>query len=299
MPVWLFITLLCILFISCEEDMNISLSGDAIKRLVVEGSITTDTTSHKVVLSYSGDYLSSTIPEMATGAEVSISSGIDTFYLTEIPAGSGIYLTDPDVYGLPDKTYTLNIRLSDGQEYSASDYLYPCTKIDSITQSANYYSFDYYSYTPSYGYDVNFYANEPEPLGNCYLFLLYLNDTLYSDTITQVHFENDDYVNGNYISDLVAYRIFEKDISDSVYAEPELYEIYPDSVYVTLELHSTSRGFYDFMYRLMLETAWKGSPFDGPPANIPSNVSNDGLGFFRASDVRRTSRYFYASPRVN
>lgn len=266
--------------LSCEETLDISFTGNSDKRLVVEGSITTDTMAHQVILSYSGDFFNTTEQEMATGAEVNITNGVDTFYLNENPAGSGIYLTEPDVYGETDKTYMLNVKLADGKAYSASDYLNPCAYVDSISQSYNYNSLMY-----GYGYDVMFYAQEPEPANDCYMFLIYLDDVLYSDTITQVSFVDDEYVNGNYISNMAVYHILEEDISDSVY--------------VTLELYSTSREFYDFMYALMLETVWKGSPWDGPPANIPTNISNEGLGYFRASDVKRTSRHFVPKPRVN
>jgi len=123
--------------------------------------------------------------------------------------------------------------------------------LDSIVQSFNY---DYYGF--GYGYDVLFYAQEPEPIGDCYMFLLYLDNILYTDTITEVSFVDDEFVNGNYISDLLVYRINETDISDSVL--------------VTLEIMSTTRNFYDFMYALMLETIWRGSPWDVPPADLPT-----------------------------
>jgi hypothetical protein len=266
--------------LSCEETMDVNLTGDSAKKLVVEGSITTDTMAHKVILSYSNDYYTSTEQEMATGAWVSITNGVDTFLLSETPSGSGIYYTEPDVYGVPDRTYTLNVMLPDNEEYTASDYLKPCTKLDSIKQTANY---DFSNL--GYGYDVLYFADEPEPAGDCYLFLLYMNSALYSDTITQVYVVDDEFVNGNYISNLAAYHIYEKDLIDTTY--------------VTLEILSTSRKYYDFMYALWLETVWKGFPWDGPPANIPGNISNGGFGFFRASDVHRASRYFVPTPRIN
>jgi len=46
----------------------------------------------------------------------------------------------------------------------------------------------------------------------------------------------------------------------------------------------------------MLETVWRGTPWDGPPANVPGNINN-GQGVFRAADVKRKTRVFYAMPR--
>ncbi len=57
-------------------------------------------------------------------------------------------------------------------------------------------------------------------------------------------------------------------------------------------MYSISKAYYEFLSALMVETIWRGSPWDGPPANIPGNVSNGGNGFFRASDVKRKDRIF-------
>jgi hypothetical protein len=72
-----------------------------------------------------------------------------------------------------------------------------------------------------------------------------------------------------------------------------------DTSMVTLEMHSVTTGYYDFMTAMMLETVWKGSPWDGPPANVAGNVSNGAKGYFRASDVKRRSRRFKTLPRAN
>jgi hypothetical protein len=263
---------------SCEEIMNVSLDKNSEKTLVVEGTITTDTMEHSVILSYTGDYLNYTDKDMATGAEVTISDGSNSYLLHEtIP---GVYVTNPDVYGETGKTYTLHIKMPDNKEYEASDYLKSCTVIDSFTQSKNY---DYFGM--GYGYDVMLFANEPEPVGDAYIFQLYLDNVPYYDTINEVPFVDDEFVNGGYIYNMALCRIRESDISDSVQ--------------VKLEILSVSHSYYKFLYALHLETDWKGSPWDGPPANLPTNVSNGGLGYFRASDVHRKTRYFVPIPRTD
>jgi len=267
-----------LLFTGCEEIMKVDFSGDDTKNLVVEGTITTDTMQQKVILSYTGDYFSITDKAMATGAEVTITDGENVFPLEELSDGE--YYTDSTVYGETGKTYTLHIRLPDSREYEASDYLQACGEIDSINQSLNYNTYMF-----GYGYDVLLYAREPQPAGNYYLYLLYLQNKLYSDTITEVVFANDEFVNGNYVSDFAVYRINEPDIESATR--------------VTLEMHSISEEYYDFLSALMVETVWRGSPWDGPPADLPGNVSNGATGFFRASDIKRKSREFLPLPRVN
>jgi hypothetical protein len=263
--------------------MDVHLTGDSLKNLVVEGSITTDTLSHKVILSYTGDFFEKPEKEMATGAKVTISDGNITYLLHE--DRDGVYITDDTVHGEIGKTYTLNIVLADSSIYSASDFLNPCTDFDSISQSANYNS-DPTGTENLYGYDVLFFGKEPEPAGDYYLFLVYKDNVLYSDTITEVTFSDDQFINGIYISDTKVYSIREIDLQD-------------DPALITLEMLSVNRQYYEFMSALMLETVWKGSPWDGPPANVPGNITNGGRGYFRASDVKRRSRVFKPTPRTN
>jgi hypothetical protein len=267
------------ILVSCEQILNVNFSGDSTNNLVVEGTITTDTLQHRVVLSYTGDYFKKQDKVMATGAEVSITDGTNTYPLTEKTDGE--YYTEGNVHGDTGKTYTLHVKLPDGRQYAASDYLHACNDFDSISQSANYNTF-----LSGYGYDVLFYGWEPEPAGDYYMYLLYINNVLYTDTITEVSFASDEFVNGNYVRDYQVYRIRELDLKTS----PAM---------VTLEMYSISKQYNEFLSALMIETVWRGSPWDGPPANIPGNVSNGATGFFRASDVKRKSKSFLALPRVN
>ena len=110
--IFLFILSLSVFILSgCEEIMDLQFEGSGLKTLVVEGKITTDTTAHQVMLSWTGDFFNKPPQDMVTGAILTLSDGEKTFNLSETQPG--IYSTDPDIYGEPGKTYTLNIRLSD------------------------------------------------------------------------------------------------------------------------------------------------------------------------------------------
>ena len=267
------------LLASCEEIMDISFTGDSGKSLVIQGSITTDTTSHLVTLSLTGDFFDKPVQEMVSGAMVTITDGDTMHLLSELETGR--YYTAPDVYGEVGKTYTLDITLSDGRHFTATEMLRSCAEFDSIRQSLNYNTQLF-----GYGYDVLFYGQEPEPLGNSYMYLVYINNELYSDTLSEIVFANDEFVNGNYVGEYPVYRIREADIRG-------------DTSLVSLEMHSISEDYYDFMSAMMLETVWKGSPWDGPPANVNGNISGGARGYFRASEVKRQSKTFKALPRAN
>ena len=277
--IWSVIVTALFVLVSCEEIMNVDFAGDSTKNLVVDGSITTDTTQHLVILSYTGDYFAISAQEMATGAIVYITEGSNIIPLRE--SKDGYYTTAGSVAGKVGKKYTLHVKLSDGREYTASDSLEACQDIDSIRQSANYNTL-----MLGYGYDVLFYGHEPQPAGNHYMYELLINNTPYTDTITEVNFASDEFVNGSFVRDYQVFRINEKDLKEM-------------TSYITLEMYSISKKYYEFLSALMVETVWRGSPWDGPPANIPGNVSNGGSGFFRASDVKRKSRIFLQLPRAN
>ncbi|MBN2813941.1 MAG: DUF4249 domain-containing protein [Bacteroidales bacterium] len=261
----------------CEEIMDVSFNSNASPNIVVRGSISTDARAHRVILTYTTDYFH---PDtlMATGATVSITDGVNTFSLEETEEGT--YYTAENVRGIAGRYYTLQVTLPDGRQYSATDYIYPAGGFDSIAQTGNHKT--HYS---GYGYNVLFYGQEPQPEGHCYLFMLYKDDMVYSDTVTEVAFADDAFINGIYVKDYPVYRIRESDLTDAAR--------------VTLEMHTVSRAYYEFLSALMLETVWKGSPWDGPPANIPGNVSNGGKGFFRASSTKRQSKVFYPTLRTN
>lgn len=269
-------------FIGCEETMDIELSSDATKKLVVEGGITTDTTNHTITLSWSDDYFSVDKQQMATNASVSIHSGNETFILEEI--SPGVYQTSNDVYGKRNHSYTLHIALPNGNIYEAQETINPLPEIDSITHSENYNHFVPPMNRFGFGYDIFYYGYEPPGTGDFYMWNLYLNDILYTDTITEILFTDDEFVDGNYIRDFDVHFIREEDIKQ-------------DTNIVTLEMKSISREHYDFLVSLMLETVWKGSPWDGPPANVPSNISNNGLGYFYACDVKRSMLKLIHKPR--
>ena len=50
---------------------------------------------------------------------------------------------------------------------------------------------------------------------------------------------------------------------------------------------SISKEAYDYFEAIMLETEYRGGPFDTPPADVPDNISGDAKGFFIASSVAR------------
>lgn len=62
---------------------------------------------------------------------------------------------------------------------------------------------------------------------------------------------------------------------------------------VRLQMLSISKQKYDFYMAILLETDFSGAGFAGPPANVPTNLSNGALGFFSVSDVTEIKKPLY------
>jgi hypothetical protein len=255
---------------ACEEQMDVKFSEEGAKKIAVEGSITTDTMSHRVVLSWSTDFFSSDSQQMVSNADLSITDGVKSFKLTEkIP---GVYFTDQNVYGETDKTYTLNITLQDGSKYSASDRINSYPEIDSVlvSDTSLYMGPDRGDVA---GYAILYFGPEKPDPGDFYLWNLYINDTIFNKYYWNSTFTDDKFVNGSYIHDFMVYFIENSDLKKDTNA-------------IVLESLSISKNYYNFLLDSNLETVWRGSPWDAPPSNISTNIVN-GTGFFNASTVKR------------
>jgi hypothetical protein len=265
----------------CEEYLDVQFDNDTVAKLVVEGALTTDTTTHTVILSRSRDFFEKGEQIMETGAEITVSDGYTIYSYTEVEPG--IYQTEPTAYGITGKNYTLNITLDNGSVYSASEKIVKLPEIDSIVAIPGP-GFDHNAGKRTDGYYINYYGTEPEGLGHCYLWNLYIDGRLRSDSIHEQVFTDDEFVDGSYIKDFEIFFIKES-------------ELLSDTVEIEIEMFSISKAYYDYMIGLMLETVWKGSPWDGPPANAVSNISNEGLGYFRVSD-RKTAKTKIIKPQI-
>jgi hypothetical protein len=255
---------------ACEEPLDVKFNETGTKKLVVEGSITTDTMSHMIQLSWSSDFFSSAPQQMVGNADLSITGGGKSFKLTE--SMPGVYFTDPAVYGEIDKTYTLNIKLEDGRGYSASDRIYSLPAVDSVTvrDTSLYMGPDKGNVS---GYAIMYFGQEKPSPGDFYFWNLYINDTIFNKYYWNSTFTDDKFVNGSYIHDFMVYFIQNSDLKKDTNA-------------IILETLSISKNYYNFLADSNQETVWRGSPWDAPPANISSNVE-DGAGFFKASAVNR------------
>jgi len=270
--------------IACTENIDLPLDS-TYARLVVDGSISTDTMRHKVILSKSGDALHKNPTEYISNAVVTISDGENEFKLTENPAKKGTYETDPTVYGIPYRTYTLHISNvdvnGDGimETYSASSFLKNENPIDSIQIKYLEYSSD------EKGWMINMYARDIGGGKNIYLMKAYKNDTLLTDsTFEYVNIgDNTGFVGGYYDGFPIYY------LSGS---KPD--ENLDAGDIVTIEMDCITEEYYQFLIGFISEYYPKMPLFSGPSANISTNVvpKDKAVGFFAAYSATKKSRIY-------
>jgi len=255
-----------ILLAGCTEKIDIDL-GTTYTRLAVEGHITTDTTTHWVRLTKSIDYYSNTPPPSVSNAVVTINDGFETLTLTENDTLPGYYETLPDYYGIPGRTYSLEIELQEEineyKSYSASCELKPVAPIDSIKVE----------YIEKWEvWEVKIYAWEP-PSVDFYTFNIIKNGVLITDTIDEIGISDDRFFNGSYTNGATVYYLLEENPDEVVY---------PGDT-ITLIMGGITKEYYYFIIDLMDETFEYRNPlFSGPPANVSTNISNGAVGFFAA-----------------
>lgn len=264
-----------ILGVACTEALDIDLNEGENNRLVVAGEITNEPGPYSVRLTRSTSYFYNRPAPAELGATVTISDGEQTFILTD-DDNDGTYWTDSAARGVPGRTYTLNIKLTNGEEYEAVDHMPIPNRFDTI----------YYEYTnEEYGltlpqYHYFFYASftEHEGVDDCYMFYVYFNDSCYNSK-----FEDVKWTFAGSIYD--GCGMFEKvqicDANeDSIPKKPE----------ARFDLFSVSPEYHQFISDISDETFGNSTILQGPPANIYTNVSNGALGFFCARSTTQPYR---------
>lgn len=259
------------LFISCDKVIDFDLNDQENSRLVVEGNITNQTKIHTVKLTRTSSYYEDQAAPKETGAIVTIFDGTSTHILTENNSSPGVYETSPTYKGVIGKTYTLNITTANNDNYTASSTLTSVAPIDSVHIDLQK---GFKSEEPEdFVLAIKHFGPEPATIGNNYMWLVTLNNVNITETVSDIMFVTDEFVNGNYISGFNIHEIIVQEV-------PVV-----DTLRFNVEIHSISREYHDFLLAIILETEYNGGLFSGPPANIPSNISNRALGFFRASAV--------------
>ncbi|NDK55742.1 DUF4249 domain-containing protein [Pontibacter fetidus] len=248
------LAMLMLAFTSCEEVIDYELDT-AESRLVVEGLLTDQPGPYKVRLSNTKGYLDEGRTTGVNGALVIISDNhghTDTLKA----AGEGLYQTNT-LQGIPGYTYYFKAVVN-GKEYTAQSYMPAVSPLDSLT-----FEYKAAGHMEDEGYYPIVHFGDPAGKGNNYRWNVYINGVLEPDELAVL---NDELYDGNYGHANMQFAVQKGDR-------------------LRVEVYGIDKPAYDFWFALLNQQNSSGGPFEGTPANAPSNISNGAIGYFGASAV--------------
>lgn len=251
-----------VFMVSCIEETDIELQSTLDEAIVVDVKITTDTAFHQAKLSKTADYYQFEQTPRATGANVIITSDAgDVFTFEEIE--DGIYQTTEKIFGEIGREYFLTIE-HEGEEYHAESFIRRAPNIDSI-------GFRWDPFMESYR--VLYYGMDHPGRGDSYLWHIYKNGELMTDSLHKIVFTNDEMFDGQYIYGIEIDQWFNN------------FDLQPDDT-VTVEMHGITEDAEAFLREIYLETGGSG-PAGGSSLTPRGNISGKAFGLFYASSVVR------------
>ncbi len=284
----LIIPLLIFCFFSCTEEITIH-TDNSDPVIVIYGELTNNLDYQSVTVKRSSPYFddepNAGIPE----AIVTIStSNAEVYELLENDTVPGLYQTTTKWAVQPGVTYSLKVEVDfnlDGQKevYESSTSILSSTGIDSITVVP-------LNIMGHFNYSVNLYGYE-SPGEDFYLCKYLVNDSLISTKISKYQTLNDILFDGQYVDGLTLTYfgdISEKNTDSEEQQKNNTYLRSGDKV--ELQMSKISKGYFNFIVDCRREMRGSNPFFGGPPANITTNITNGGIGFFSGYCINKASK---------
>lgn len=277
---------------SCTEEILIDVEeGDTM--IGVEAYFSDELKQHETILSYTADFYNRDEINMVKGAMVYITDGVDTIVYHEDMANRGHYLTDP-VAGKRNTLYRLCIDIiepdSDPVHLFAESMLSDNVDcIDSLVikpYNGNNDSVPTVFFGDTIEWLVPYFQSLPDP-NITYMPLIYKNDTLLTDSLTQqmmipVGGYAGYYINGPEMleqnKEIPIYYFRKSDLRIGDRIRAGLQSIPADYIY--------------FYYSVMMSTS--NNPMMGAPANVTTNIqpTDKAVGWFMTASVTSAETVF-------
>ncbi|MEQ9441103.1 MAG: DUF4249 domain-containing protein [Cyclobacteriaceae bacterium] len=268
---YIFILLAASILWACEEPYELDVDQTP-PQYIIDGLITDELTDHYIKISTSTDFYSEGKTPGVSGALVSVSDDQDHEYLfTESETEPGVYHSR--FQGEIGRTYSMQVNLTSGETFTASDQMYQVQSVDSLTWEID----EKEQQDPEeegFFYILRIFAQEPQETVDYYLFKFYRNDTLQNfDSETGLFYADDELI-GGYIYGLEGPDYFRKgDVA-------------------TFTMYRLSRQAYLFYNDLDNVLNGDGGMFGPSPTNPRTNIigkDGPGFGLFQVSSVTRES----------
>jgi hypothetical protein len=251
-------------FSGCEKKTNWTLKSQPPNLIVVDGVITSETKTQSITLTSPVSELNAK-PAPVSKSNILISDEDSVFHMIENPAGSGIYKSLSPFSAREGKHYSLLI-FHGNQVLSAK----------SIMEPALLFNFLSYSKNNSSGlYNISWVASSFST-GSPAMWEVLL-DWSHVPGYQQLD-------SSKTKARLQFYTLSTLDVSE-IFA-PSVESIsFPSGTKITETRYSITPEYAGFIREVLLETQWQGSLFNTIPANVTTNLSSGGAGFFAVCGV--------------
>ncbi|OYU97573.1 MAG: hypothetical protein CFE21_04575 [Bacteroidetes bacterium B1(2017)] len=245
---------------ACKEQIDIE-TKDANPLLVVEGEVTTEVDSSYVKLSLSTNYFASLEIPIVKTATVTVNGVPFNF----VPS-QNVYRPASGYVGKTDSVYNLLVSY-DNKTYTARTTLERMFRVDSFFQTWK----EAEGFLPA-GYSISYAGFDSRPQTK---YTYFING--YFDTIAQ----RDSFDNNKVLFDN----------SQTPVNKPYVFEIpfarfNSGDEYIAI-FRSVDKNMNDFIFAYGNQNPNIPGPFQTPPANLPTNITGGGLGYFTGYDVVR------------
>jgi len=264
--IWLYILLF--VFASCVKEAEWDSPAQGYEYIVVDGIITNESRLQYIMLNFDKDDLNGTL-QTIDGANVILNNEDSTWQFIESAAEPGKYVSTRPIVAQINKTYSLLI-VHQGKFYSAQAQM---------EQGKTFSELSYKKNDNNDLYHIDYVASAFEEEDPAMWEILI-------DWSEVPGYEN---VNPDDTrKKLLFYTLTTLDVSQ-IFA-PLVEEVsFPVGTKIVQRRFSLSSDHAEFIRSLLLETNWQGGVFPTDPANVITNISNGGLGFFGVCAVNSLS----------
>jgi hypothetical protein len=255
LKIYLLLFFLSILLLSCEKEVERPSSEFQFNTIVVESILTNEFKQQKVLLSKPNPIQNHNNTSVSN-ANVRVFNGTHNFLFIESETERGSYYSVEEFAASISQTYSLDITYEDKQ-YTAGT---------TITAVSNYNPLDvvpasdssYKLSTPTSSYNPNEQA------------MYEINISWFADTQIQ--------------RKTYRYQLSTLDVS-IVFSPEEQNIIFPKGTQIIGKKYSLTDDYATYIRAMLAETHWQGGLFDDEKADLPTNISNGGIGYFTACSV--------------
>jgi hypothetical protein len=259
-----YILILLQAFASCEEKIHWELETEQVNSIVVDAIITNEPVFQRIHITKPFSNQNDTAASISN-ASVKINTDNFTVLFNESTENPGFYISDYPFAGSIDVTYELMIQ-HEQKTYTAETYMIPVLPANLPT-----WQYDADKDLYKIQWNISQYNPSQQAMYEVYISWTHLVDSSLTDTLTTARMLN---YTLNTIN--VNYTIFPQD-------KEEVW--FPKNSVAIVKKYSVTDEYGDYLRALLAEAEWQGSLFEEARGNLPSNISNGGLGYFSACSV--------------